>query len=390
MPGEWDDRKGIIAAISRFSHDHYYIVLVLFVVITLGLTAVIMMVPANKKCALQGGQFTVCESSNHDWELSHTSTSKYKDAVGAVRNDGVIKFNEITGRAMNTEMRPRSASAEMQNLYIIYNHDDQEKNAAKSIFTPARIQAMCKTEAVITTHPLYRLFCEVEETGKCKDQLLSPLRYFYKEPNKRDPAKGGCQLISETAAQEGTAKIFEDQSGIGVFFLSNKALEAKYTNKTRSNIRLGLPLPGYKDGSDDKDAQGKLYDLFYAGLDCKVFTAALTGEFKKYTGENPCKDKDDDFFIEGIESLLMTSFRISGTPARPLLGGVVPVGALRSGYMGADPGIEISDGNLEVRFWSLAFQQVEFDRVVDADLYYSILSIFAVWCYFANVLLMCC
>jgi hypothetical protein len=27
--------------------------------------------------------------------------------------------------------------------------------------------------------------------------------------------------------------------------------------------------------------------------------------------------------------------------------------------------------------------QVEFDRVVDADLYYSILSIFAVWCYIA-------
>jgi hypothetical protein len=43
------------------------------------------------------------------------------------------------------------------------------------------------------------------ETGKCKDQLLSPLRFFY-DLNQRDPEMGGCQLISEAAAQQGTAK----------------------------------------------------------------------------------------------------------------------------------------------------------------------------------------
>ncbi len=43
---------------------------------------------------------------------------------------------------------------------------------------------------------------------------------------------------------------------------------------------------------------------------------------------------------------------------RPMAGGMVPAGALRSGYMGADPGIETTDGKMEVRFWSLAFQQV--------------------------------
>ena len=60
---------------------------------------------------------------------------------------------------------------------------------------------------------------------------------------------------------------------MGVFFLAASAQAAGYTNKTRSNIRLGLPLPGYKDGSDNKDAQGKLYDYFYAGLGTK------TGQF---------------------------------------------------------------------------------------------------------------
>jgi hypothetical protein len=64
-------------------------------------------------------------------------------------------------------MKPRSATAEMQGLNFVYNHDDQKKDASKSIFTPARIQAMCKTEAIITKHPLYRIFCEVDETGVC-------------------------------------------------------------------------------------------------------------------------------------------------------------------------------------------------------------------------------
>ena len=32
-------------------------------------------------------------------------------------------------------MKPRSTTAEMQGLNFVYNHDDQEKDAAKSILT---------------------------------------------------------------------------------------------------------------------------------------------------------------------------------------------------------------------------------------------------------------
>ena len=49
----------------------------------------------------------------------------------------------------------------MQGLNIIYNHDLLEEQKAESIFTPARIKAMCETEAVVTTHPLYSFFCQV-------------------------------------------------------------------------------------------------------------------------------------------------------------------------------------------------------------------------------------
>ena len=79
---DWDKRTGWIAAVARFSHDHYYISLFLFLFLTLGLTAVIMVVPTNKKCAEEGSQFTVCEASNHDWELSYQNASRYKDATG--------------------------------------------------------------------------------------------------------------------------------------------------------------------------------------------------------------------------------------------------------------------------------------------------------------------
>ncbi len=220
------------------------------------------------------------------------------------------------------------------------------------------------------------------ETGACTEQMYSPLRFFYSK-DQRDPANGGCLLISAEAAQQGAAAIMADVKGVGGFFLSHAAEAAGFSNKTRSNLLLGSPLPGYKDKDDDKDAQGNLYELFYAGLDCKLFADGLSGEFKKYTGRNPCADKAEDFVFEGLESKLKKKFNIRGIPAEEMFSGMVPEGALRSGYMGADPVIETDDGTLEVRFWSLAFQQVEFNRVVDADLYYSILSIQVVFLYIA-------
>jgi hypothetical protein len=64
-------------------------------------------------------------------------------------------------------------------------------------------------------------------------------------------------------------------------------------------------------------AQGLLYDLFYAGLDCKKFTKDLEkgGIFEKYKGTNPCKDKKADFKFDGIETLLQSEFGVYSTSA---------------------------------------------------------------------------
>ena len=88
---DWDNHKGPISRIAIFSHNHYYISLVLFLVVTLGMSGIIF-VPGlgNEKCAAGGQpQFTVCDQSNHDWELSFLNQSKYKDAVVAVRKESM-------------------------------------------------------------------------------------------------------------------------------------------------------------------------------------------------------------------------------------------------------------------------------------------------------------
>lgn len=208
-----------------------------------------------------------------------------------------------------------------------------------------------------------------------EEQQLSPLRYFYDSEKDRDPTQDGCKRISAQRAKEGFDKMLDEINGIGGYFLSSKAEEEKFTNKTRSNILLGTPLPGFKDKDDSKDTQGLLYDMFYEGLDCKAFSKELEkgGIFEKYKGVNPCKDKKDDFKFDGIETMLMKEFDLKGIPAED--GPLGEAGSLRSGYMFADPQVATDDGLMQVRFWSLAFQQVEFNRVVNSDLLYTIASI---------------
>jgi len=70
-----------------------------------------------------------------------------KHTPGDIRNDGLVRFNEITGRAAEAETTPRTNQAEMQGLTLIFNHDDAS-DYDKPIFTPARIQAMCEIEGV--------------------------------------------------------------------------------------------------------------------------------------------------------------------------------------------------------------------------------------------------
>ena len=144
---DWDNHTGLIASIARFSHDHYYISLALFLIMTLGLSGIIF-VPGmgNEKCAAGGqAQFTVCDQSNHDWELSFLNQSKFKDAVAAVRKESMPGFNELTGRASGSEVKARSQRSDLQGVSLVYGHENEADRDA-SIFTPARVQAMCKIE----------------------------------------------------------------------------------------------------------------------------------------------------------------------------------------------------------------------------------------------------
>lgn len=144
---DWDNHSGPISMIAKFSHDHYYVSLVLFLGVTLGLSFIIF-VPGlgNEKCAAGGQpQFTVCDESNHDWELSFLNQSRFKDAVAAIRKESMPKFNELTGRKSDSEVKARSQRSDLQGVSFIYEHEN-EADRDKTVLSPARIQAICKIE----------------------------------------------------------------------------------------------------------------------------------------------------------------------------------------------------------------------------------------------------
>jgi hypothetical protein len=155
--------------------------------------------------------------------------------------------------------------------------------------------------------------CQVDDKGACADNVFSPLRFFY--PNGSDT---GCGLVSEAEAAAGFKVMLTQAEGIGGFFMSGTAVGSKYSNKTRANLLLGSPLSGFQDADDDKDMQGDLYRLFFSGLDCKTFTKDLEGKLKRYKGTNPCREKPQAFFFEGVESLLLKKFHIQVSPLLPV------------------------------------------------------------------------
>ena len=205
----------------------------------------------HEKCAKGQAQFTVCEESSHDWELSYGNPSKFKDALKGARNAGLSKFKALTGRGASSEVPPRTQQSDLEGVTFVFAHDDIEKYKDTSIFTPARVQAMCRAEAIVTKHPLYPLFCRVDKAGACVDQIYSPMRFFY-PIDARDPASNGCSLLPQEDVDKGMADLLAGALGVGGFFLSDAAVADQKTNKTRANLLLGTPLPGFKDQDDDK------------------------------------------------------------------------------------------------------------------------------------------
>ena len=298
---DWDNRTGLIAKMAAWSYNHYYLNLALFLVATLTLSGVIFTPGlADEKCAKGQAQFTVCEESSHDWELSYGNPSKFKDALKGARNAGLSKFKALTGRGASSEVPPRTQQSDLEGVTFVFAHDDIEKYKDTSIFTPARVQAMCRAEAIVTKHPLYPLFCRVDKAGGCVDQIYSPMRFFY-PIDARDPASNGCSLLPQKDVDKGMADLLAGALGVGGFFLSDAAVADQKTNKTRANLLLGTPLPGFKDQDDDKDVQQDLYSLFYMGLDCQQFEADLKDKFKRYKGDNPCQGKAAGYRCAGVE-----------------------------------------------------------------------------------------
>ncbi|KAJ1496019.1 hypothetical protein T484DRAFT_1875221 [Baffinella frigidus] len=236
--------------------------------------------------------------------------------------------------------------------------------------TPKKVQAICEIERLLLSHPLYKLFCVLEDaTSKCAKQGLSVSAQFY-EDAFLDPETGSCPLLSHQQVDEWRALV-------GGFFASSGAnaslpgIASKGdTNTTRSLLSLGGPLKGFKDGEDEQSEQAFLRRQLFTGIKCPV------RDVPKYTGPSVCEGVADGEEIKGVETLLFERFKMEGVPSEGTFANM-----LRTPYR-VKPIEKIQgEGDMGLVFYGRPTQQAELTCVVSGDLNFAILSIVVVHLY---------
>mmetsp|Transcript_48112 Transcript_48112/g.75144 ORF Transcript_48112/g.75144 Transcript_48112/m.75144 type:complete len:1138 (+) Transcript_48112:214-3627(+) len=360
----WDDPKGPIGWFAGWINNHYYINMVIVYTCILIATAVVLVAPSDDRC-IEGktGQLQLCEESSHDWELNFRDFSKFKDSVDLSRTTGDAAFkSKYTPEALNQEIPPRTQVSKSHQFYYLYFNDQPEDTKDSSIFTPKKVKVMCELESLIVHHPFYPYFCQIDDQGNCLDQEMSLVQYFYPTPSERNVATGGCaELAAADVERIAKEDILADFDSTG-FHVAYDAVVGGHTNTTRSMIRLGSPLPGYKDENDKELEQFKLVELFLVGVTCPM------PEIVGYTGEDLCAGRPSGERVKGVEELLFDRFDMK------TIGLSTPYNKKPEVDLDGEP-------NLEIRFFSIATQQNEFRRAVNGDLSFAILSVMVVWCY---------
>jgi len=377
---DWDKADGIVGKIATFIHDHYYIVMMIYAVLVLFMVGFVMMAKPDEKClpGASSNQMQVCEQSEHDWELSFREASKRKDAISYSRMESFETFqtlvSEVMPGAADEEDEPRTEVSDLMNLRFLFSHEDLEANKDSSIFTPKKVKAMCELEALMTSHPFYKHFCLRDDAGECAPQKFSISAKFY-DADQMDPASGGCAELSAQELEEKADLLLADVD-TNSFFFPIDATDGGFINTTRSILQLGAPLAGFADADDRFNEQIDRYAFLFAGSKCGPWPAEcedLCAAEKEYCEGSGIAEGTE---VVGVEQLLFDRFSLEGFPASGQY-----EGAFTSPYAGANPVVELPEGNMAVGFWSIPLQQEEFVRVVNGDLNFAVFSIFVVGCY---------
>uniref|UniRef100_A0A7S4K9P6 SSD domain-containing protein n=1 Tax=Guillardia theta TaxID=55529 RepID=A0A7S4K9P6_GUITH len=365
---DWDNVHGITGRLVRFAHDHYYLTFLIFLVFVIVTSAVIFIAPTDPRCAQSGPQFTVCKQSNHDWEVSYSMVSRYKDAVNQLMNRGAVNYNFLLGASAISKTKALSQPSEDAALTLLYYWKDAVVKQNVNIFTPTTVKDMCEIQRLFVSHPFYPKLCQ-RSNGNCV-QPYSVVQQFYK-------AGGDCTLLTDSEVQQKAKDLLNPANPLLGFFVSSEAGSKGFTNTTRALLSLGAPLPGFKDAAEDKDVQQNIYQsVFFEDFTCPV---PKWLKDTKFLNPDFCNGRKDGEVIKGLESQLFEKFNMEGFPKSGQY-----KGAFRSPYLGASPHEEISSSEvMEVRWYSNIIQTMEFARVVNGDLNFAILSISVVYLYIA-------
>ena len=143
-----------------------------------------------------------------------------------------------------------------------------DSNADSNILTRDRISYIHSVEELIYNSTEYKNFCHKPSSSPFCDPLLSLLTWLY----PRDPVTG--KYIYDTADGftpdlPGTMRTLSEDASKALWFtagelsINDTSVEAKLL---RSQIRVGLPLPCFKDTHDRYDEQKDLVTEYFASL----------------------------------------------------------------------------------------------------------------------------
>ncbi len=174
--------------------------------------------------------------------------------------------------------------------------------------------------------PKYEQFCALE-ADECADIILSfPLLFYGLDHDWSCPLLTATEITSTT-----TTMIDALETDIGMlqygFFFDKNVQSNGYATKVRSMIQLGAPLEGYESESDK-----------------------LTEQYRKY-----------EEFIGDWEPDMWDYFGVKNTD-------------MKSAYQS-----KMKKDGLRVRYWGFDMQNLEFMRVVQTDMFFSMFSIMFVF-----------
>ena len=169
--------------------------------------------------AVSGGDMVVSLSGNADWYISTDPQVEYMDMIDSANSQVEV---------INPDAVVETRSNPVLPFQFMYDSQD-----GKTVFTPEKVQAMCRVETVLVEIPEWQDFCMIDTTtSQCTEHhFLSTVSLFY----GAGPTIGDdCPLLTaeSVAATEATMMAgLETEAGTLQYgtFAANYAQDRGYT-----------------------------------------------------------------------------------------------------------------------------------------------------------------